>query len=107
MRQPLPNAFELFGADLLVTHASPGIANIQPGRRFQVHLLEFNAEPAIELTGARLGWVLEDMFQAIANVCIGPFFGVEGCRWANWEVGETKEGLRKCLEVHVRGLGAW
>lgn len=72
-----------------------------------MHLLEFNAEPAIELTGARLRWVLEDMFEAIAKVCIGPFFGVAGYKWESWEVGETKEGLRKCLEVGVRGLGAW
>jgi tubulin---tyrosine ligase len=72
-----------------------------------VHFLELNPEPAIELTGARLRWVLEDMFTAIAKVCIGPFFGVQGCRWEDWQVGETKEGLRKCLEVGVRGVGAW
>jgi len=96
--QPLPNAFELFGADLLVTHAAKG---------FQVHLLELNAEPAIELTGARLHWVLEDMFKAVARVCVGPFLGVEGWEWEKWEVGETKEGLRKCLEERVRGAGGW
>ncbi|KAF8496676.1 tubulin-tyrosine ligase family-domain-containing protein [Gautieria morchelliformis] len=103
--QPLPNAFELFGADLLVTHAPQQTDLSNP--RFQVHLLELNAEPAIELTGARLRWVLEDMFEAIARVCIGPFVGLEKCRWENWQVGETKEGLKKCLEVGVRGLGAW
>lgn len=72
-----------------------------------MNLLEFNAEPAIALTSPRLRWVLEDMFDAIAKVCIGPFLGVQGCRWESWNVGETKEGLRKCLEIGVRGLGVW
>jgi len=40
--QPLPNAFELYGADFLVSHEPTG---------FQVKLLEMNSEPAIELTG--------------------------------------------------------
>ena len=72
-----------------------------------MHILELNAEPAIELTGPRLRWVLEDMFTAVARVCVGPFFGIDGCEWGTWKVGETKEGLRKCLEVGVRGIGAW
>jgi tubulin--tyrosine ligase len=47
------------------------------------------------------------MFKAIARVCVGPFFGVDGCEWGAWEVGETMEGLTKCLEVRVRGTRGW
>ncbi|KAK1223811.1 putative tubulin--tyrosine ligase pby1 [Marasmius sp. AFHP31] len=94
--QPLPNAFELFGVDFLITHTSSDIG------RWQVKLLEINAEPAIELTGPRLKWILEDLFIAMANVCVRPFSdGVEGVD-ASWLVGETQHNLVKCLERKVR-----
>ncbi|KAF8609235.1 tubulin-tyrosine ligase [Ceratobasidium sp. AG-I] len=95
--QVLPNAFELFGADLLVTHAP---ASDSGSSKFQVSLLEINAEPAIELTGARLNWILVDLFKGIAHTCIRPFFE------ANPQADPTAQGtewLRKCLDVEVRG----
>lgn len=91
----LPNAFELFGADLLVTHApvdNPGSS------RFQVNLLEINAEPAIELTGARLNWILVDLFKGIAHTCIRPFFEEQA-----ESTNQSSDWLRKCLDVEVRG----
>lgn len=42
--------------------------------RFQVNILEVNSEPAIEMTGPRLKWVLEDLFDHIANFAVQPFF---------------------------------
>ncbi|KAF7339919.1 Tubulin-tyrosine ligase [Mycena venus] len=93
--QPLPNAFELFGIDFLVTD-SPGS---QP--RFQVSLLEINAEPAIELTGPRLSWILQDLFIAMGKVCVEPFFNPK-TEELGWVVGETRHGLIKCLEEQVR-----
>lgn len=66
-------------------------------------LLEVNAEPAIELTGPRLTWILEDLFVSIAKVCVEPFFteridlGVE-----NWEIGEERHNLIKCMDESVR-----
>ncbi|TFY55410.1 hypothetical protein EVJ58_g8267 [Rhodofomes roseus] len=100
--QALPNAFELFGVDFLVTHADSPTAK----RKFQVYLLEVNSEPAIELTGPRLTWILEDLFEAIGKVCVGPSFGGTGGE-AELEVGETREALRKCLDVEVRGPRGW
>jgi hypothetical protein len=41
-------------------------------RKFRVSLLEFNAEPAIEMTGKRLRWILEELFEQIAEVCVKP-----------------------------------
>ncbi|KAG8695612.1 hypothetical protein FRC08_007661, partial [Ceratobasidium sp. 394] len=93
--QVLPNAFELFGADLLVTHIS------KPGApKFQVSLLEINAEPAIELTGARLNWILVDLFKGIAHTCVKPFFE-DGTEPA--ESQDSRQWLRKCLDAEVRG----
>ncbi|KAL1714848.1 tubulin-tyrosine ligase family-domain-containing protein [Schizophyllum commune] len=70
--QPIPNAFELFGVDFLVQH-NPA-AETAPGTQpFLVKLLEINAEPAIELTGPRLAWILEDLFVAIGKQCVQPF----------------------------------
>jgi tubulin--tyrosine ligase len=91
----LPNAFELFGADLLVTHIPES-----DGPKFQVSLLEINAEPAIELTGARLNWILVDLFKGIAHTCIKPFFENST---KDPESQSSKKWFRKCLDVEVRG----
>ncbi|QRV90804.1 tubulin-tyrosine ligase [Ceratobasidium sp. AG-Ba] len=91
--QVLPNAFELFGADLLVTHTA---GNESPN--FQVSLLEINAEPAIELTGARLNWILVDLFKGISHSCIKPFFGD-----STSTTQASNHLLRKCLDVEARG----
>ena len=100
--QALPNAFELFGIDFLVTHAD----KLSAERNYQVHLLEVNSEPAIELTGPRLTWILEDLFAAIGKTCVAPFFG-EPLDETEWKVGETRAALKKCLEVEVRGSRGW
>ncbi|KAJ7139810.1 tubulin-tyrosine ligase [Mycena epipterygia] len=93
--QPLPNAFELFGIDFLVAD-SPAAQS-----RFEVKLLEINAEPAIELTGPRLSWILQDLFTAIGKVCIQPFFEPNPDD-VEWPVGGTQHGLIKCMDEKVR-----
>ncbi|KAI9445132.1 TTL-domain-containing protein [Lactarius indigo] len=93
--QPVANAFELYGVDFLVEHTSSSPL------QFQVKLLEINAEPAIELTGPRLTWILEDLFKAMARVCVDPF--VRDSPVEAWPVGDTKHNLKKCLETKVRG----
>ncbi|KAF8559231.1 tubulin-tyrosine ligase [Imleria badia] len=92
--QPLPNAFELYGADFLVSHEPTG---------FQVKLLEMNSEPAIELTGPRLTWILEDLFKAIGIVCIQPFLqrSSRDRSSTSLKVGETLHNLHKCLDIKV------
>nr|GAT49776.1 predicted protein [Mycena chlorophos] len=91
--QPVPNCFELFGVDFLVTHA-PFAA-----RPFQVSILEVNAEPAIELTGPRLAWILRDLFIGMHKVCVTPFFAQQEA--VQCKVGETQHGLIKCLEMSL------
>ncbi|KEP52228.1 tubulin-tyrosine ligase [Rhizoctonia solani 123E] len=95
--QVLPNAFELFGVDFLVTHAPEPESETS---RFQVNLLEINAEPAIELTGARLNWVLVDLFKGIAHTCVKPFF--EGTKSASSPDQGPNQWLRKCLDIETR-----
>jgi hypothetical protein len=97
--QPLENAFELYGIDFLVEHAPCQASPLQ------VKILEVNAEPAIELTGSRLTWILEDLFVSIAKVCVEPFIKGEAVPELSehWKVGDTKEHFIKCLDETVRG----
>ncbi|KAI0033435.1 TTL-domain-containing protein [Vararia minispora EC-137] len=97
--QPVPNAFELFGVDFLVSH--------EKSSDFQVKLLEINAEPAIELTGPRLTWILEDLFKSIAEVAIRPFVSQQQEYAAEWKVGDTRHHLRKCLDTEIRDAASW
>ncbi|KAI6132698.1 tubulin-tyrosine ligase family-domain-containing protein [Pisolithus croceorrhizus] len=101
--QPLPNAFELYGVDFLVSHVPSG----SHGPRFQVNILEVNAEPAIELTGRRLTWILEDLFKSIQVVCIAPFAGGVSDRMDSWKEGEVRYNMQKCLDMQVRGAMGW
>lgn len=94
--QPLPNAFELYGVDFLVSHTP-----FETSSPLQVKILEINAEPAIELTGARLTWILEDLFVAIGKLCVEPFFS-EGKSDDEWRVGDVRHNLVKCLDEEVR-----
>ncbi|KAI0307869.1 tubulin-tyrosine ligase family-domain-containing protein [Multifurca ochricompacta] len=93
--QPMPNAFELYGVDFLVEHV------VSFKSQFQVKLLEINAEPAIELTGSRLAWILEDLFKAMARVFVDPF--VQDTPVEAWPVGQTRHFLKNCLQAEVRG----
>ncbi|KAG1885735.1 tubulin-tyrosine ligase family-domain-containing protein [Suillus subluteus] len=105
--QPLPNAFELYGVDFLVSHDSSGLDLSGNSRIFQVKLLEINSEPAIELTGRRLHRILEDLFVAIEQIAVLPFFRQEvGCV-PSMEVPVVPRHLWMCLDTKVRGSGGW
>ncbi|KIY45403.1 TTL-domain-containing protein, partial [Fistulina hepatica ATCC 64428] len=100
--QPVPNGFELFGIDFLVSYNGES----SPHSPFSVCILEVNSEPAIELTGPRLSWILEDLFETIAKVCVEPFFSseldVEDCAPARWTTAATEYHFIKCLDEQVR-----
>ncbi|KIK47333.1 hypothetical protein CY34DRAFT_799494 [Suillus luteus UH-Slu-Lm8-n1] len=101
--QPLQNAFELYGVDFLVSHDPTGLDSLGNSRIFQVKLLEINSEPAIELTGRRLHGILEDLFVAIEQVAVLPFFRQEvGCV-PSMEVPMVPRYMRMCLDAKVRG----
>ena len=95
--QPLPNAFELFGVDFVVTCEDT---------KLQPYLLEMNSEPAIELTGPRLAWILEDLFASVARVVVEPHLSrVEPLKGG--KAPESVGHLLKCLDVEVRGERGW
>ncbi|KJA25734.1 hypothetical protein HYPSUDRAFT_1068898 [Hypholoma sublateritium FD-334 SS-4] len=96
--QALPNAFELYGVDFIVSHNASN--SEYP---FQAKILEINAEPAIELTGPRLTWILEDLFMATAKVCIAPFFAAREKSTDSWKIGEVCHNFIKCMDEDVRG----
>ncbi|TKA55354.1 hypothetical protein B0A53_02278 [Rhodotorula sp. CCFEE 5036] len=64
--QPLPNAFEIFGVDLLVDD------------NFGVSLLEINACPDFGQTGAELQEVIDHLFSCTIDVAVRPFFARTG-----------------------------
>ncbi|KAG9053677.1 hypothetical protein FS842_007479, partial [Serendipita sp. 407] len=99
--QTLPNTFELFGVDLLVTY-NPAIND----RPFQVHLLELNAEPAIHLTGPRLEWILEELFNEISHTCQGKPAFVSGYASAGRGRMVTDVGMTVGRVPNLHGMGA-
>jgi tubulin---tyrosine ligase len=82
----------------VVTHTLGG--DDSPSK-FQCNLLEINAEPAIELTGSRLGWILEDLFVSMGQICVSGFFGGNIDAEEDWIVGMRKHNLIKCLDRRV------
>ena len=72
----------------------------EEGSRFSVKLLEINAEPAIEMTGERLQWILEDLFEAISRTCVASFFSLDVDE-AVERNGDKRMLLRKCLDVSL------
>lgn len=61
--QPLPNAFEIYGLDFLVTDDE------------HVKILEVNAYPDFKQTGDDLKSVIDDLFSSVAQTVVKPFFG--------------------------------
>jgi tubulin---tyrosine ligase len=69
------------------------------GTRFNVSLLEFNAEPAIEMTSLRLRWILEELFQRIAEVAVKPF--VSGESLDSQAADGGPKHLECCLSIEL------
>jgi tubulin---tyrosine ligase len=71
------------------------------GSKLQPHLLEINSEPAIELTGPRLKWILEDLFGGIARLAVEPYINRGGT--LERDALERDGHFFTCLDVEVRG----
>ena len=74
--------------------------------KLQPYLLEINSEPAIELTGPRLTWILEDLFASVAKVVVKPHID-QAEQVEEQKASESEQRLFKCLEVEVRGERGW
>ncbi|BGP12675.1 hypothetical protein JCM10213_008812 [Rhodosporidiobolus nylandii] len=96
--QALPNAFEIFGVDFLVSDT------------FQVSLLEINACPDFGQTGAALQSIIDHLFSCTLSVAVKPFFArQEGAAleedalvdtFEHLEVGGTR-GLKEVLRMEI------
>lgn len=71
--QALPGCFEVFGVDFLVSQDEKG-----EGSGLTALLLEVNAFPDFGQTGEELReLVIKGLFEDVASVVIGPFFGLD------------------------------
>ncbi|BGP52879.1 hypothetical protein JCM8202_003961 [Rhodotorula sphaerocarpa] len=97
--QPLPNAFEIFGVDLLVSDT------------FDVSLLEINACPDFAQTGAELREVIDRLFAGTIEAVVKPFFARQDGKveetndladsFERLDVGGS-QGLKQVLRMQVR-----
>ncbi|PWZ00347.1 TTL-domain-containing protein [Testicularia cyperi] len=103
-----PNAFEIFGVDLLVS-CSPSttttISSSTPTATEQcdgleVKLLEINAQPDFAQTGLRLSATIDGLFERTCEIAVLPFHGdVQATSLLDgWQVGESRRGTTLCFQ---------
>ncbi|KAF2712797.1 TTL-domain-containing protein [Pleomassaria siparia CBS 279.74] len=80
--QPLPNSFEIFGLDFMVS--------VEDGGELRTWLLEVNAFPDFRQTGVECRGVVEGLFEGVVEKGVLPFFGVG-------EQGEKNGDANKAL----------
>ncbi|WVF68366.1 hypothetical protein IAT40_003131 [Kwoniella sp. CBS 6097] len=125
--QLMPNAFEIFGVDLILTFPENN-STATPSTNIPiptVTLLEFNASPDFHQSGDRLRPDLLEMFKGVIKISVAPFFGINLSGDENdeayeakedgkplvkeqdekWEVGDEKWGWRLVGQGEVRGSG--
>lgn len=87
--QALPNAFELFGLDFMVS--------IEESGELRTWLLEVNAFPDFRQTGVECRGVVGGLMGEVVRVAVAPFFGVD----VQEHEGEDEEGLVKVLDIDL------
>lgn len=88
--QPLPNAFEIFGLDFMVS--------VEEGGELRAWLLEVNAFPDFRQSGEECRGVVEGLFEGVIGVAVGVFFGVDG---GEKESEEKESGMVKVLDIDL------
>ncbi|KAL5120712.1 hypothetical protein ACEQ8H_001461 [Pleosporales sp. CAS-2024a] len=83
--QPLPNAFEIFGLDFMVS--------VEDGGELRTWLLEVNAFPDFRQTGDELKGMVEGLFEGVVDVAIKPVFGMRG--------EESGEAMVRVLDIDL------
>ncbi|OAL00222.1 tubulin-tyrosine ligase [Phaeosphaeriaceae sp. SRC1lsM3a] len=82
--QPLPNAFEIFGLDFMVSVEDDG--------ELRCWLLEVNAFPDFRQTGEELSGLVEGLFEGVMEKAVKERFEIEGGKCENGE-GDMVEVL--------------
>ncbi|TKY85327.1 hypothetical protein EX895_005489 [Sporisorium graminicola] len=95
--QMWPNAFEVFGVDLLVGHDDQIEGR---GQELKVWLLEVNAQPDFAQTGARLSAVIDRLFQRVCEIAVLPYHSDQDAlqKLEGWNVGESRYGTTLCFK---------
>ncbi|ORY34628.1 tubulin-tyrosine ligase family-domain-containing protein [Naematelia encephala] len=116
--QFLPNAFEIFGVDLLLSFpesTSTSVSSRVPEPI--VTLLEWNASPDFHQSGDRLRKELREMFKGAIRIAVLPFFGIRSddedveipgekeAHEVEWEVGDERWGWRMVGKGEIRNFG--
>ena len=97
--QMWPNAFEVFGVDLLVGYDDEVEGLGKRGEReLKVWLLEVNAQPDFAQTGARLSAVIDRLFERVCEIAVLPYHAEGKSEDGDaWKVGESREGTTLCF----------
>lgn len=95
--QMWPNAFEVFGVDLLVGYDH--VAGAEPSDGLKVWLLEVNAQPDFAQTGVRLNAVIDRLFERVCEIAVLPYHSDEAAtkELVDWKVGESRHGTTLCF----------
>ncbi|CEH18732.1 Predicted tubulin-tyrosine ligase [Ceraceosorus bombacis] len=99
--QTWPNAWEIFGVDLLVGWDPEACS---PGEEaLRVWLLEVNAQPDFAQSGARLSSTIESLFRQSIELAVLPFFEQtkEGHERSEPGVGTSQNGMTLCLDAEL------
>lgn len=96
--QMWPNAFEVFGVDLLVGHDRGQSA--EKSEELKVWLLEVNAQPDFAQTGVRLNAVIDRLFERVCEIAVLPYHSQEEHQREldEWKVGESRRGTTLCFK---------
>ncbi|AAW46627.1 cytoplasm protein, putative [Cryptococcus deneoformans JEC21] len=105
--QFMPNAFEIFGVDLILSFP-PSSSKSTSLPIPTVTLLEFNASPDFHQSGDRLRSELLHMFKGVIRLSVAPFFGLETAEddeknEEEMQLGEDRWGWRLVGKGEVRG----
>ncbi|EST04899.1 Tubulin-tyrosine ligase/Tubulin polyglutamylase [Kalmanozyma brasiliensis GHG001] len=100
-----PNAFEVFGVDLLVGYddSTSGTGGHKEGAfsdELKVWLLEVNAQPDFAQTGARLSAVIDRLFERVCEIAVLPYHSDQQSTGGlgGWKVGESRHSTTLCFK---------
>ncbi|KAL9936554.1 hypothetical protein V8E36_004622 [Tilletia maclaganii] len=104
--QMWPNAFEVFGIDLLV-ESVPERERTTDSSSFKVWLLEINAQPDFAQTGSRLEPTIEHLFGRVFDLAVLPFLSPDESKASIQPaiVGQSADGITLCLQLQLSN--AW
>ncbi|PWN32170.1 TTL-domain-containing protein [Meira miltonrushii] len=104
--QPWPNAWEIFGVDLMVTvpNASP-TQSISPND-LRVWLLEINAQPDFAKSGPKLQEKIDRLFERSLEIAVLGQDGEDENAEKKWQAGSSRKDMTLCLDIPMSS-GGW